>query len=193
MGINLKKGEKISLVKENPGLEKIIIGLGWDTNKYSTGGDFDIDTSVFLLTENGKVKNQNDFVFYGNLVHSSGAVTHRGDNRSGAGDGDDEEIVVELSKIPEYVTKIVITATIYDAAGRKQNFGQISNSYIRVVDESKKTEILKYDLGEDYSVETAVVFGELYKQNNEWKFNAIGSGFNGELAALCANYGISVD
>ena len=193
MGISLKKGQKVSLTKDNPGLKKLIVGLGWDTNKFDTGGDFDLDSAAFLLGENGKVTSQSDFVFYGNLKHSRSCVIHMGDNRTGDGDGDDEQIAIDLSKVPENITRIIFTATIYEAEERRQNFGQISNAYIRIVDEDVNNEILKYDLGEDFSIETAAVFGELYKNNGEWKFNAIGSGYQGGLAALCINYGIDID
>ena len=193
MGISLKKGQKVSLTKDNPGLKKLIVGLGWDTNKFDTGGDFDLDSAAFLLGENGKVTSQSDFVFYGNLKHSSSSVIHMGDNRTGDGDGDDEQIAIDLSKVPENITRIIFTATIYEAEERRQNCGQISNAYIRIVDEDVNNEILKYDLGEDVSIETAAVFGELYKNNGEWKFNAIGSGYQGGLAALCINYGIDID
>lgn len=193
MGISLKKGQKVSLTKDNPGLKKLIVGLGWDTNKFDTGGDFDLDSAAFLLGENGKVTSQSDFIFYGNLKHNSGSVIHMGDNRTGDGDGDDEQISIDLSKVPENITRIIFTVTIYEAEERRQNFGQISNAYIRIVDEDVNNEILKYDLGEDFSIETAAVFGELYKNNGEWKFNAIGSGYQGGLAALCINYGIDID
>ena len=193
MGINLKKGEKVSLTKGNSGLKKLIIGLGWDINKFDTGGDFDLDTAAFLIGENGKVTSQNDFIFYGKLEHTSGAVRHLGDNRTGDGEGDDEQIFVDLSKIPGNITRIILSATIYEAEERKQNFGQISNSYIRIMDEEKNMEILKYDLGEDFSIETAVIFGELYKNNEEWKFNAIGNGYQGGLGAICSSYGIVID
>ena len=193
MGINLTKGQKVSIKKNKPGLSKVVVGLGWDTNKFDTGGDFDLDASAFLVEENGKVSNQNDFIFFGNLEHSSGAVKHIGDNRTGEGDGDDEQIFVELEKIPSNIKRIVFTATIYEAEKRKQNFGQISNAYIRIIDQEKNEELLRYDLGEDFSIETAVVFGEIYENNGEWKFNAMGSGFQGGLAALCINYGIDVE
>lgn len=193
MPVNLKKGQKVSLTKENPGLSKVVVGLGWDVNAYDTGGDFDLDASAFLLTDNGKVSRQEDFVFYGNLAHPSGSVVHQGDNLTGVGDGDDEQIKIDLSSVPEGITKIAFAATIYDADERRQNFGQVNNAYIRIYDESNGQEIIRYDLGEDFSIETAVIFGELYKHNGEWKFNAIGSGFQGGLAAICINYGIDVD
>lgn len=193
MPVSLQKGQKVSLTKGNPGLTKVVVGLGWDVNQFDTGGDFDLDTSAFMLTEGGRVSQQSDFVFFGNLSHPSGSVTHMGDNLTGAGDGDDEQIKVDLSKIPANITKIAFTVTIYDAETRRQNFGQINNAFIRIYNEITGEEILRYDLGEDFSIETAAVFGELYKHGNEWKFNAIGSGYQGGLAALCASYGIDVE
>ena len=192
MPISLKKGQKVSLTKGNPGLKNVVVGLGWDTNAYDTGSDFDLDAAAFCLTDSGKVSNQNDFVFFGNLSHPSGAVTHLGDNLTGAGDGDDEQIKIDLSKVPANIEKIAFTVTIYDADARRQNFGQVSNAYIRILDGVSGAEIIRYDLGEDFSIETAVVVGELYKHAGEWKFNAIGSGFGGGLAALCNHYGIEV-
>lgn len=191
MAINLVKGQKVELTKSNPSLKKIIIGLGWDVNQFD-GADFDLDASAFLLGENGKVLNDQDFVFYGNLVHSSNSVKHLGDNLTGEGDGDDEQLTVDLTLIPENIHKVTFTVTIYDSEGRRQNFGQVSNAYIRIVDEITNEEILNYDLGEDFSIETAVVVGEIYRHNGEWKFNAIGSGFSGGLSALCGNYGVQV-
>lgn len=192
MAVSLSKGQKIDLTKGNPGLSKIIVGLGWDTNKYDGGADFDLDAAAFLLAANGKVASDSDFVFYGNLKHSSGGVEHMGDNLTGEGDGDDEQIKVNLAAVPASVDKIGFTVTIYEAESRKQNFGQVSNAYIRIVDETSNAELIRYDLGEDFSVETAVVVGELYRNNGEWKFNAIGSGFQGGLKALCQNYGVNV-
>jgi tellurium resistance protein TerD len=191
MAISLQKGQKVDLTKTNPGLSKILVGLGWDTNKYDGGFDFDLDSSVFLLDENGKAPTDKDFIFYGNLSHASGAVVHLGDNLTGAGDGDDEQIKVDLSLVPANISRIAFTVTIYDSEARKQNFGQISNAFIRIVDEAKGTELMRFDLGEDFSIETAVVVAELYRSNGEWKFNAIGSGFSGGLAALCSNYGLN--
>lgn len=193
MGINLSKGQKVSLTKDNPGLKKVVVGLGWDINAFDTGGDFDLDAAAFCLTESGKVSRQEDFVFYGNLKHPSGGVEHLGDNLTGAGDGDDEQIRIDLSRVPENIVKIAFTATIYDAETRRQNFGQVNNAFIRIYNEETGEEMLKYDLGEDFSIETAAVFGELYKNNGEWKFNAIGSGYQGGLAALCASFGVEVD
>lgn len=193
MAVSLKKGQKVSLTKGNPGLTNLMVGLGWDINRFDTGGAFDLDSAAFLLGDSGLTSSQEDFVFYGNLNHPSGAVVHQGDNLTGEGEGDDEQIRIDLSKMPGSVSRIVFTATIYEADERKQNFGQISNAFIRIVDMDKNEELLRYDLGEDFSIETAAVFGELYKNNGEWKFNAIGSGYQGGLAALCANYGIETD
>ncbi|MBQ7221246.1 MAG: TerD family protein [Synergistaceae bacterium] len=192
MPINLVKGQKIDLTKGNPNLSKILVGLGWDVKKYDGGYDFDLDASAFLTGANGKVASDADFIFYHNLKHSSGAVEHTGDNLTGAGEGDDEVIRVDLKKLPANVDKVAFTVTIYDADERRQNFGQVSNAYIRIVDETSGRELIHYDLGEDFSIETAVVVGELYRHSGEWKFNAIGSGFKGGLRALCLNFGVNV-
>ncbi|MBQ3693107.1 MAG: TerD family protein [Clostridia bacterium] len=192
MPINLSKGQKVDLTKGNPSLKNLMVGLGWDVNAFDGGYDFDLDASAFVLGANGKCPTDKDFIFYGNLVHQSGAVEHMGDNLTGSGDGDDEQIVVDLSKIPPHIEKIAFTVTIYDADVRRQNFGQVSNAYIRIVDQATGQEVIHYDLGEDFSIETAIVVGELYKRNGDWKFNAIGSGFQGGLAALCGHYGIEV-
>ena len=191
MAVCLTKGQKVDLTKGNPGLSKLLIGLGWDINKYDGGGDFDLDASAFLCGENGKVTGEGDFIFYGNLKHASGCVEHTGDNRTGDAEGDDEAIYVDLSLVPANITTISFTATIYDAENRHQNFGQVSNAYIRVVDQATGTELIRYDLGEDFSIETAIVVGSLYRNGAEWKFNAVGSGFQGGLAALCNNFGIN--
>ena len=192
MPVNLKKGQKVSLTKDNQGLRNVVVGIGWDVNAYDTGGDFDLDSSAFLLADNGRVTDQKDFIFFGNLSHPSGAVLHLGDNLTGVGDGDDEQIKVDLSKVPANISKIAFTVTIYEAETRGQNFGQVSNAFVRIYNEATGEEMLRYDLGEDFSIETAAVFGELYKYGDEWKFNAIGSGFQGGLAALCNTYGIEV-
>ena len=192
MAVSLKKGQKVDLTKGNAGLTKIFIGLGWDTNKYDGGHDFDLDASAFLTGDSGKVQSDADFVFYGNLKHVSGSVEHTGDNLTGVGEGDDEVINVDLSKIPANVAKIAFTVTIHDAGARGQNFGMVSNAFIRVVNANSAVELIRYDLGEDYSVETAVVVAELYRNGTEWKFNAIGSGFAGGLGALCKNFGVNV-
>lgn len=193
MAISLTKGQKVDLTKNNPGLKNVLVGLGWDINRFDSGSDFDLDASAFLVQENGKVSGDQDFIFYSNLEHPSGAVVHLGDNRTGAGDGDDEQITVDLSKVPENIARIAFTVTIYDAESRRQNFGQVANAFIRLVNADTDEEIVRYDLGEDFSIETAMVVGELYRHNGEWKFNAIGSGYQGGLAALCENYGVDVD
>ena len=193
MPINLTKGQKVDLTKGNPGLKNIMIGLGWDVNAFDSGANFDLDASVFMVGENGKCPTDQEFIFYGNLKHKSGSVEHMGDNLTGEGDGDDEQIKIDLSKIPENIARVAFTVTIYDAENRRQNFGQVSNAYIRIVDTVTNQEIIRYDLGEDFSIETAVVVGEIYRINGEWKFNAIGSGFQGGLAALCENFGVEVE
>ncbi len=190
MGINLSKGQKINLSKEAPNLKVALVGLGWDIKQYDNGADYDLDASIFLLDAGGKCAHNSDFIFYNNL--SSGGVTHSGDNRTGEGEGDDEAITIEFDKVPDYVQKIVVTVTIFDAPARGQNFGQVSNSYVRLVDNLTGTELLRFDLVEDYSTETAIVFAEIYRHNGEWKFSAVGSGFNGGLETLCRNYGLSV-
>ena len=192
MAVSLTKGQKVDLTKGNPGLNNLLVGLGWDVNKFDGGSDFDLDAAAFLLDGSGKTSSDADFVFYGNLKHTSGGVEHLGDNLTGEGDGDDEQIKVDLSKVPEAVEKIDFTVTIYEAEERRQNFGQVSNAFIRIVDESSNTELIRYDLGEDFSIEPAVVVGELYRHNGEWKFNAVGSGFQGGLQALCQNFGVNV-
>ena len=193
MAVSLKKGQKVDLTKGNPGLRSITVGLGWDVNRYDGGYDFDLDASAFLLGASGRVTTEKDFVFYGNGKHPSGAVVYGGDNRTGAGEGDDETIMVDLQMIPANIERIDFTVTIDEAVERRQNFGQVSNAYVRIVDNATGQELIRYDLEEDFSIETAVVVGELYRHNGEWKFNAIGSGFQGGLAALCANYGIDAE
>jgi len=190
MAINLSKGEKINLSKEAPNLKVALVGLGWDIKQYDGGADYDLDASIFLLDASGKCAHNSDFIFYNNL--SAGGVTHSGDNRTGEGEGDDETITIEFDKIPDYVQKIAVTVTIYDASARGQNFGQVDNSYVRLVDNVTGTELLRFDLGEDYSTETAIVFAEIYRYNGDWKFSAVGSGFNGGLETLCRQYGLSV-
>jgi len=191
--ISLQKGQKIDLTKGNPGLSKIIVGLGWDTNRYSGGFDFDLDASAFLLDANGKAHDIQDFVFYGNLVAGAGSVTHTGDNLTGEGEGDDEQIKIDLSIVPVKVDKIAITVTIHDAIVRTQNFGQVSNAYVRVLSEDTDKEVMRFDLDQDFSVETALVVCELYRSQGEWKFNAVGNGFSGGLKALCANFGLDAE
>lgn len=195
MAVNLSKGGKISLAKvaEDAGISKltnITVGLGWDTNRYDGGADFDLDAAAFMLGASGKVRSDADFIFY-NQKEGPG-VLHTGDNRTGEGDGDDEQIKVDLNAIPADVEKIDFTVTIDQADVRNQNFGMVENAYIHIVDDTTGAELIRYDLGEDFSVETAIVVAELYRHNGEWKFNAIGSGFSGGLAALCKNFGVDV-
>ena len=192
LAISLSKGQKVDLTKTNPGLSKVIVGLGWDTNKYDGGKDFDLDTSAFLLGDNGKVGSDSDFIFYNNTTGGNGSVVHTGDNRTGAGDGDDEQTNVDLNNVPASVQRITFAITIHDAESRNQNFGQVSNAYVRILNGDSNQELIRYDLGEDFSIETALVVGELYRHNGEWKFSAIGSGFQGGLAALATNFGLEV-
>lgn len=193
MALNLQKGQKIDLTKNNPGLCKLLVGLGWDTNKYSGGYDFDLDAVAFLLKEDSKVSSNMDFVYYGNLKRTSEGVEHMGDNLTGGNDGDDEQIQVDLTRVPSNIERIAIAVTIYDADKRNQNFGQVSNAYIRIADVTNGSELLRYDLGEDFSIETSIVVGEIYRYKGEWKFNAVGSGFKGGLKALCMNYGVNLE
>lgn len=187
--VNLSKGQKVSLSKVAPSLTKMMVGLGWDTNKYDGGEEFDLDASVFMCGPNDKCEPDN-FIFYNNLKSANGCVEHQGDNRTGEGDGDDEKIMIDLTLVPSNIEKLAITVTINLADVRKQNFGLVSNAFIRLVDMNTEQEVLRYDLSEDFSVETAIVVAEIYRHNGEWKFNAIGSGFAGGLMALCKNYGI---
>ena len=196
MAVSLSKGGKVSLAKaaEDSGvasLQKVTVGLGWDVNRYDGGAQFDLDAAAFMLSGTGKVRSDADFIFYNNK--NGEGVTHTGDNRTGEGDGDDEQIIVDLNAVPAEIEKIAFTVTIDQAEARNQNFGMVENSYIRLFDSNTGTEIIHYDLGEDYSIETAVVVGELYRNNGEWKFNAVGSGFQGGLKALCNNFGIDAE
>lgn len=191
MAISLNKGGNLSLSKTDPSLSRLLIGLGWD-ERVTSGAEFDLDASAFLLGTNGKVRGDHDFIFYNQLRSPEGAVEHTGDNRSGVGEGDDEVIKVNLTQMPADVDKIAITVTIHDAQVRNQNFGQVQNAFIRVVNEDTGAEVVRFDLAEDYSVETAMVFGEVYRYNGEWKFRAVGQGYAGGLAAMCAQYGIQI-
>ncbi len=191
MGISLQKGGNISLEKAAPGMTKILVGLGWD-ERATDGTEFDLDASIFLLGDNGKVRSDADFIFYNQLVSSCGSVAHQGDNKTGEGDGDDEAVKVDLAKVPADVQKISVTVTIHDAQARNQNFGQVANAFIRVVNDESNEEVARYDLSEDYSVETAMIFGELYRHNGEWKFKAVGQGYEGGLKALATDFGINI-
>ena len=191
MAISLNKGGNLSLSKTDPNLVRILIGLGWD-ERATDGAAFDLDASAFLLTATGKVRGDHDFIFYNQLKSQDSSVEHTGDNRSGQGDGDDETLLVDLSKVSPEIEKIAITVTIHDAQARGQNFGQVQNAFIRVVNDQTNVEIVRFDLNEDYSTETAMIFGELYRHNGEWKFRAVGQGYNGGLRAMCGQYGISI-
>jgi tellurium resistance protein TerD len=191
MPVSLSKGGNVSLSKESPGLTAITVGLGWDP-RVTDGAAFDLDASVFICGADGKVREDADFVFYNNKVAAGGAVEHQGDNTTGQGDGDDEQVKVDLSKLPDTVSKLVFAVTIHDAEGRKQNFGQVANAYMRVMNAAGGAELAKYDLSEDYSTETAMIFGEIYKHNGEWKMKAIGSGFAGGLGPLAKAHGVNI-
>lgn len=192
MTVSLVKGQKIDLTKGNSGLTSIKIGLGWDVNRFDSNDSFDIDVAAFLLLTDGKVNSDNDFIFYNNPSHPSGALIYSGDNRTGEGDGDDETMVVNLSKIPSNIDKIVFTASIYDAETRCHNFGMISNSYIRGVDESTGEELFKYDLDEDFSTGTGMIAGEIYRRGGEWKFGALGNETEGGLEKIARMYGVNI-
>lgn len=194
MGVNLSKGQRVSLDKN---MTMAMVGLGWDVKQFDGGADFDLDASAFILGANGKVRSDADFIFYNNLESTDHSVKHMGDNLTGEGEGDDEVIVIDFTKIPADVQKIAITVTIYDAQARGQNFGQVSNAYVRVARMSNEndmngSEVLRFDLGEEFSIETAVVVCEIYRHNGDWKFNAVGSGYQGGLAALGHAYGVNV-
>ena len=194
MGVNLSKGQRVSLDKN---MTMAMVGLGWDVKQFDGGADFDLDASAFILGANGKVRSDADFIFYNNLESTDHSVKHMGDNLTGEGEGDDEVIVIDFTKIPADVQKIAITVTIYDAQARGQNFGQVSNAYVRVARMSNEndmngSEVLRFDLGEEFSIETAVVVCEIYRHNGDWKFNAVGSGYQGGLAALGRAYGVNL-
>lgn len=191
MAVSLSKGGNVSLTKESPNLTSIIIGLGWDARS-TDGADFDLDASVFMLTPSGKVRGDLDFIFYNNLKSVDGSVEHTGDNRTGAGEGDDEAVKVELKKVPADIERMAVSVTIHEADLRRQNFGMVSNAYIRVLNALDGTVIARYDLSEEASIETAMIFGEIYRYGNEWKFKAVGQGFKGGLAALAKNFGVNI-
>lgn len=191
MAVSLSKGGNVSLSKEAPGLRAVRVGLGWDT-RVTDGSAFDLDASAFVLNEGGKVRSDGDFIFYNNLSGAGGAVVHQGDNLTGEGDGDDEVVIVSLDQLPAEVAKISFCVTIHDADTRRQNFGMVSNAFIRVANNDGGTEIARYDLSEDASTETAMIFGELYRHGAEWKFKAIGQGFAGGLSPLARSYGVNI-
>lgn len=191
MAVSLAKGGNISLTRTAPELKNVLIGLGWEARS-TDGEDFDLDASMFLLGDNGKVRDDNDLIFYNQLASTCGSVEHTGDNRTGDGDGDDEQLKVFLDKVPSVVSRLVITVTIHDAVARRQNFGQVQDAFIRIMNLDNDVEIARFDLSEDYSTETAMIFGEIYRYNGEWKFKAVGQGFNGGLEAMCGQYGVTV-
>lgn len=191
MAISLTKGGNVNLSKEAPNLTNIAVGLGWNP-RATDGQAFDLDAVAFLVNESGKVRADTDFIFFNNLKSADGSVEHTGDNRTGEGDGDDEVIKVDLTKVPADVSKVVFCAVIYEGQARNQNFGQVANAYIRIVNTQSGAEVARYDLSEDSSTETAMIFGELYKNNGEWKFRAVGQGFAGGLGPLAASYGVAV-
>lgn len=192
MSVTLSKGGKVSLSKEAPGLKRLLVGLGWDANSSDTGADFDLDASVFLLNEKGKVQSDTDFVFYNNLKSTDGAVEHTGDNLTGDGDGDDESIKVDLNKLSSYVKELAVVVTIHEANVRRQNFGMVRNAFIRLVNDETGEQILKYDLEENFSAETAVLFGRLYQKDGEWRFSAEGKGFKDGLYGFAKEYGVNI-
>ena len=191
MPVSLSKGGNVSLSKEAPGLTKIVIGLGWDT-RATDGAAFDLDASLFMLGENGKVRSDSDFIFYNNKTSGDGSVEHLGDNLTGEGAGDDEQVKVNLAGVPADVARLTVGVTIHEAQTRGQNFGMVSSAFIRVVNGDDNTEIARYDLSEDASTETAMLFGEVYRNAGEWKFKALGQGFQGGLGPMAASYGVSV-
>ncbi|KVN66399.1 chemical-damaging agent resistance protein C [Burkholderia ubonensis] len=191
MAVSLSKGGNVSLSKEAPGLSEVLVGLGWDP-RVTDGTEFDLDASVFVTGDSGKVLSDAGFIFYNNKKSADGSVEHLGDNRSGQGEGDDEQVVVKLTGLAADVKKLVFAVTIHDAESRKQSFGQVSNAYIRVVNKADGKEIARYDLSEDASTETAMIFGELYRHNGEFKFKAIGQGFAGGLKPLAEAHGVNI-
>lgn len=192
MAVSLQKGGNVSLSKAAPNLKNILIGLGWEANAFD-GQDFDLDASLFMVGEYGKVRGDADFIFYNQLTSTCGSVEHTGDNRTGAGDGDDEAIKVFLEKVPTHVHRLVVAVTIHDAEARRQNFGQVRDAFIRLVNIDNDQEVARFDLSEDYSTETAMVFGEIYRHNNEWKFKAVGQGYAGGLYSLATAHGVNVN
>ncbi|WAT01870.1 TerD family protein [Rouxiella chamberiensis] len=191
MAVSLTKGGNVSLTKEAPTMNIAMVGLGWDS-RVTDGAEFDLDASVFMVGENGKVLSDAGFIFFNNKTSACGSVNHMGDNRTGEGDGDDEQVKIDLAKVPADVKKLVFAVTIYDAETRKQNFGMVSNSFMRVFNNDNGTEIARFDLSEDASTETAMVFGELYRHITEWKFKAVGQGFAGGLSALASQHGVNI-
>ncbi len=191
MAISLSKGGNVSLSKEDPNLKKVLVGLGWDV-RATDGAAYDLDASVFIVNEQNKVRSDSDFIFYNNLRSSDGSVEHTGDNLTGEGEGDDEQVKVDLERVPPDVNKLVFSVTIHEGETRRQSFGQVSGAFIRVVNGESNNEIVRYDLSEDASTETAMLFGEVYRNKGEWKFRAVGQGFNGGLGPMARHFGVSV-
>jgi len=192
MAVSLSKGGNISLSKEAGGsLSKLTVGLGWDP-RATDGAAFDLDASVFMAAGTGKVRSDGDFIFYNQSKSACGSVEHMGDNTTGGGDGDDEQVKVDVTKVPAEVQKLAFGVTIHDAEARKQNFGMVSNAFIRIVNDANGKELARFDLGEDFSTETAVIFGEVYRAGTEWKFRAVGQGFAGGLGSLAKSFGVNV-
>lgn len=191
MSVALVKGANVSLTKQAPGLTAVTVGLGWDS-RITDGADFDLDASALLVGSSGKVQDDRHFVFYNNMVSPDGSVKHTGDNLTGEGDGDDESLLVDLQGVPAEVDRIVFPVTIYDAENRAQSFGMVRNAFIRVVNQANDSEIVRYDLSEDFSIETALIFGELYRNNGEWKFRAVGQGYTAGLAGIARDFGVNV-
>ena len=191
MSVSLSKGGNVSLSKTAPSMKNVLVGLGWDARS-TDGQDFDLDASAFLLAANGKVRGDADFIFYNNLKSADGSVTHTGDNRTGEGDGDDESLKIKLDKFPTEISRLMVAVTIHEAQVRKQNFGMVRGAFIRLVNIETNVEITRFDLSEDYSTETAMIFGEIYRYGNEWKFKAVGQGYAGGLKALAIQHGVNV-
>jgi tellurium resistance protein TerD len=191
MAISLQKGGNLSLSKTDPGLKTLLAGLGWDA-RVTDGAAFDLDASLFMIKEDGKVRSDADFIFYNQKTDALNSVTHLGDNTTGAGDGDDEQAEIVLDKVPAEIQKVIFAVTIHDAEARKQNFGMVQNAFIRVVNKDSNTELARFDLSEDFSTETAVIFGEVYRHSGEWKFKAVGQGFAGGLGALARAHGVNI-
>jgi len=191
MAISLQKGGNVNLSKEAPTMTKMVVGLGWDT-RATDGAAFDLDAVGFVLNNAGKVRADGDFIFFNNKQNAEGSVVHGGDNRTGAGDGDDETIIIDLSKMPADVEKVAVCVVIYDAEGRKQNFGQVSRAYVRILNDANQQEVARYDLSEDGSTEAAMIFGEVYRNGSDWKFKAVGQGFKGGLGPLAGSFGVNV-
>lgn len=191
MAVSLSKGGNVSLSKSAPSMTRILVGLGWEARE-TDGDDYDLDASAFMVGENGKVRSDEDFIFYNQLASNCGSVEHTGDNRTGAGAGDDEALKIDLALVPDRVKRIVVSVTIDEAEARRQNFGQVTGAFMRIVNLDNDVEIARFDLSEDYSTETAMIFGEVYRHNGEWKFKAVGQGFSGGLEALCGQFGVQV-